>query len=73
MDCHHNGDTLSLIALEDTNMLTALLWIAVASILFSGFFAVTVVANSSRLSRTQEWEEPIRSEVNCGVRVSKTA
>ncbi len=54
-------------------MLTALLWIAIASVLFSGLFAITVAANSSRMSRVHEWEEPIRAEANYGVRISKTA
>ncbi|MCB0116213.1 MAG: hypothetical protein R2873_02310 [Caldilineaceae bacterium] len=54
-------------------MLTALLWIAVASILFSGTFAFMAAMASSRMSRSHEWEEPIRVEANYAVRISKAA
>lgn len=54
-------------------MLTALMWIVIASILFSGFFALMAVMASSRMSRVHEWEEPIQVEVNYGVHISKAA
>jgi hypothetical protein len=53
-------------------MLTALLWIGIASVLFSGFFAFMVVSASSRMSRVHEWEEPIRAEAKYSVRLTKT-
>jgi len=58
--------------LEEPNMLTALLWIGIASVLFSGFFAFMVVSASSRMSRVHEWEEPIRAEAKYRVRLTKT-
>lgn len=53
-------------------MLIALLWIGMTAVLLSGLFAFMAVSASSRMSRVHEWEQPIRSEVKYGARLSKT-